>query len=139
AIAITTACPTSPRRSCRRRWRRSSSSSGSEGDMLKRNRTRHAWLALGVAVLAGACTETESKPPASEPSSHSGTTVSSTLALTPDDGALWVVNQDADSVSVIDTKTRALLAEIPLGTAPPAVDPVTQRFDPAIAPRSLAI
>lgn len=93
---------------------------------------------LGAAVFAGACTELESEPPGTKTSEHSGTTVSSTIAITPDDAELWVVNQDADSVSVIDTKTRALVAEIPLGAAP-KVDPDTQRFDPAIAPRALAI
>lgn len=101
-------------------------------------RNRTLAFSLALAVVAASCTETETRPPATTSNPHSGTTVSSTLALTPDDGALWVVNQDADSVSVLDTQTRALLAEIPLG-APPAVDPETQRFEPAIAPRSLAI
>src|SRR3954464_9689641 len=49
--------------------------------------------------------------------------VSSTIALTSDDRALWVVTPDADSVSVIDPATRALVAEIALGTAPPARAP----------------
>ena len=56
-----------------------------------------------------------------------------------DDGALWVVNPDSDSVSVIDPTTRTLVAEIPLGPAPPAVDPPTQRYEPAVQPRALAI
>ncbi|HEX4460931.1 MAG TPA: hypothetical protein VIA18_23285 [Polyangia bacterium] len=65
--------------------------------------------------------------------------ISSSLALTSDDAQLWVVNQDSDSVSLLDAKARTLTAEIALGTAPPAVDPVTMRFDPAISPRALAI
>jgi YVTN family beta-propeller protein len=65
--------------------------------------------------------------------------VSSTLALTSDDRALWVVTPDADSVSVIDPVGRKLLAEIPLGAAPPAVDATTQRFEPSVKPRALAI
>ena len=44
-----------------------------------------------------------------------GPQASSTIALTSDDRALWVVNPDADSVSVIDPATRALVAEIALG------------------------
>lgn len=66
-------------------------------------------------------------------------TVSSTIALTSDDRALWVVNPDADSVSVIDPATRALVAEIALGAAPPALDATTQRYEPSIKPRALAI
>src|SRR6185312_10939418 len=51
----------------------------------------------------------------------SGATASSTIALTSDDRALWVVNPDADSVTVIDPATRAALAEIPVGAAPVGV------------------
>lgn len=65
--------------------------------------------------------------------------VSSSIALTSDDRALWVVSPDADSVSVIDPASRTLIAEIPLGTAPPAVDPGTQRYEPKVTPRALAI
>ncbi|MFI5289524.1 MAG: hypothetical protein ACHQ17_07735 [Polyangia bacterium] len=64
--------------------------------------------------------------------------VSSTIALTSDDSELWVVDQDADAVSLIDPSTRALIAEIPLGPAP-AVDPVTRRFEPRVKPRALTI
>jgi YVTN family beta-propeller protein len=70
---------------------------------------------------------------------HSGTTVSTSILLTADDRELWVVNPDADSVSVIDPDARVLLAEIPLGAAAPAVDPQTKRFDPAVSPRALAL
>ena len=73
------------------------------------------------------------------PAAGSGTRVSSSLALTKDDATLWIVNQDSDSVSVIDTGKGALLEEIPLGASPPAVDPTTMRFDPAVLPRSLAL
>jgi YVTN family beta-propeller protein len=68
-----------------------------------------------------------------------GTTVSSSLALSSDDHTLWVVNQDADSVSVIDVDKRTILAEIPLGSKAPALDPTTKRFDPAVMPRALAM
>jgi YVTN family beta-propeller protein len=64
--------------------------------------------------------------------------VSSSIALTSDDRALWVVNQDSDSVSVLDPASRKLVAEVALGAAP-AVDPTTMRFDPAVRPRALAL
>ncbi len=73
--------------------------------------------------------------------STSGTapTVSSTIALTSDDRALWVVSPDADSVSVIDPKSRSLIAEVLLANAPPAVDAQTERYEPSVKPRALAI
>ncbi|MFI5288214.1 MAG: hypothetical protein ACHQ17_01125 [Polyangia bacterium] len=65
--------------------------------------------------------------------------VSSTLALTADDAWLWVVNPDADSVSLIDAHARALTAEVPLAAQPPAVDATTGRYDPQVRPRALAL
>ncbi|MGZ3441352.1 MAG: YncE family protein, partial [Polyangia bacterium] len=64
-------------------------------------------------------------------------TSSSTIALTSDDRTLWVVNPDADTVTVIDPATRAVLTEIALGAAP-AVDSAG-RYEPAVKPRALAI
>ncbi len=92
-------------------------------------------IAAAAALTAGCGGDTEPPPPAPE---ESGTTVSSTLALTSDDKNLWVVNQDADSVTVIATQTRSIVAEIPLG-ATPAPDPATKRYEPAQKPRALAI
>jgi YVTN family beta-propeller protein len=66
-------------------------------------------------------------------------TVSSTVAVTSDDKSLWVTNPDSDSVSVVDVASRKLIAEVLLGNAPPTVDPVTKRFEPAVKPRALAI
>ncbi len=85
-----------------------------------------------LAICAG-CSSGPTNIPAAAPA------VSSTIAMTSDDRALWVVNQDADSVSVIDPVKRTLVAEIALGSAPPSVDPTTQRFDPKVLPRALAI
>jgi YVTN family beta-propeller protein len=79
--------------------------------------------------LLGACTS--SLPPPAPPSSSS-------IALTSDDHELWVVNADADSVSVIDAGAKKKLAEIKLGEAP-AVDASTGRYDPKVRPRALAI
>ena len=70
-------------------------------------------------------------------SSPAVATSSSTIALTSDDRELWVVNPDADSVTVIDPATRAVLAEIALGPTP-TVD-ANGRYEPAVKPRALAI
>ncbi len=65
--------------------------------------------------------------------------VSRALALTADGASLWVVNPDSDSVSVIDTSSRTLRREISLSGNIPAVDPTTNRYDPPVTPRALAL
>lgn len=97
-------------------------------------------IVVGTALASCSGTDTETTPPPPPPvETPFGTTVSSSLALSKDDHTLWVVNQDADSVSVLDTDKRSILAEIPLGSKPPALDPSTKRFDPAVLPRALAV
>jgi YVTN family beta-propeller protein len=93
--------------------------------------------AVGLSPACGGAPSTSTSSGEPPSSSTQATTSSTTLALTDDDRQLWVVNPDADSVSVIDTEARALLAEIPLGPSPTR-DPVTKRFDPKVAPRALA-
>src|SRR5262245_32306580 len=96
------------------------------------------WSSLPIAALALApfalgCSYAEELSPAPRPPAPlPAGTISSTIALSSDDLELWVVNPDADSVSVIDTMTRSRKAEILLAPAPPRVDPVTQRFDPLV-------
>jgi YVTN family beta-propeller protein len=104
-------------------------------------RTLRFWLGLGGAVALAACTAIEESPPVKEEPVvvASGTTASTTILLTGDDSELWVVNQDADSVSVIDPETRKLVKEIALSDAPPSVDAATKRFDPKVSPRSLTL
>jgi DNA-binding beta-propeller fold protein YncE len=58
------------------------------------------WQLLMVACLAGC---------GGGPSTALVPPVSSSLALTVDDRALWVVNPESDSVSVIDPIARVLL------------------------------
>ena len=102
---------------------------------------RHPCVALAPsgALVVGCTGGAEVEPnPGDAPKGHSSTE-SSTLALTSDDRFLWVVNPDADSVSVIDTANRVLLQEIALTGAPPGLDPVTGRFEPAATPRALAL
>jgi YVTN family beta-propeller protein len=89
-------------------------------------------LLLFLAVLVpGACNASGA------PTGHQAH--SSPIAVTPDGAHLFVVHPDADSVSEIDLATRAIENEILLASAPPAQDPMTQRFDPAVAPRALAL
>jgi YVTN family beta-propeller protein len=82
------------------------------------------------ATLAAGCNHASTQPGAP--------VASSSLALTSNDRALWIVNPESDSVSLVDTQARALVAEVALGPAP-AMDATTQRFDPAVRPRALAI
>src|SRR5262252_1260448 len=96
------------------------------------------WGCIGLGSLLASCGG-ESAPPPPPPGPGSGTTVSSSIALSKDDKTLWVVNQDDDSVSVIDTEKRSLVDEIALGSTPPSVDPMTQRYEPTVMPRALAI
>src|SRR5690242_19716533 len=83
---------------------------------------------LLIALVAAGC----SAPP------HAAPAVSATLALTSDDRALWVVNPDSDSVSVLDPSKRARVDEIALARSP-TVDPITGRYEPSVKPRALAI
>ncbi|MDB4968654.1 MAG: Surface antigen [Myxococcales bacterium] len=84
-------------------------------------------LRLALVVAAVGCSGSSNRAPVA----------SSTIALSADGRALWVVNPDADSVTVIDPATRAVVAEVALGP-PPAVA-ANGRFEPAIKPRALAI
>jgi len=63
---------------------------------------------------------------------------SSSIALSRDGATLFVVNPDSDSISIIDTADRALVAEVLLAPAPPAVD-AAGAFTPAVMPRALVV
>lgn len=109
-------------------------------------------LVLVVSGLAAACSASPAPSDASTPadgSTDSGALDASvaspvalhsaSIAIAPDGRTLYVVNADADSVSVIDPIARARMAEIALANAAPQLDPATGRFDPAIGPRALAL
>ena len=90
-------------------------------------------VALVTLVLAGsACSSSPSAP--TSPQTHS-----SPIAVSPDGSRLFVVHPDADSVSILDRGTRSIEREVLLASAPPTVDPSTQRFTPAVGPRALAL
>ncbi len=86
-----------------------------------------------LSIALAAC----GSPPS--PALPAAPAASSTIALTSDDATLWVVNPDADSVSVVDARARTLVAEVLLGKDHPARDPQTQRYEPRVKPRALAI
>ncbi|HUJ60986.1 MAG TPA: hypothetical protein VLX92_20925, partial [Kofleriaceae bacterium] len=91
---------------------------------------------LSIALCLAACGGGGSHHPDAAPPAMSYAH-SSSIALAPDGSALYVVNADLDSVSVIDPNTRALVAEIPLGPTP-AVD-ASGEYAPAVMPRALAV
>jgi YVTN family beta-propeller protein len=64
---------------------------------------------------------------------------SAPVAVSPDGARLYVVHPDADSVTILDAGKRTIVQEILLGTAHPAPDPTTGRYDPAVGPRALAL
>jgi YVTN family beta-propeller protein len=92
---------------------------------------RVALFAFAVATPWGCSSSSPS------PTSHQAH--SSPIAISPDGAHLYVVHPDADSVSILDLATRSIEHEILLGNAAPSVDPTTQRFDPAVSPRALAL
>ena len=92
---------------------------------------------LVTFVLAAACPSacgSSPSPALSRVQSHSGA-----LAITPDGSRLFVVHPDADSVSILGVASRAIENEVLLAGAPPGVDPATQRFEPSVMPRALAL
>jgi YVTN family beta-propeller protein len=64
---------------------------------------------------------------------------SSSIAASPDGSLLFVVHPDADTVTILDRASRAILHDVLLGSAVPAQDPSTSRYTPAVGPRALAV
>ncbi len=95
--------------------------------------TKHALLA---ALSLAAC-YSKPAPPDATGGSTGSIAHSSSIALSDDGATLYVVNADSDSVSVIDTASRAATAEISLGPAPTADG--SGNFAPAVMPRALAL
>ena len=96
-------------------------------------RRHRAPLWLFAALALGACGGGSGAASLPVPP-HSGS-----LAVSPDGTRLYVVHPDADSVTILDAQKRSIVQEVMLGDAPPAVDPTSERYDPAIAPRALAL
>ncbi len=96
---------------------------------------RAAFIAVAV-LAASACTDSGTVVPLGGESVHS-----SSIAISADASTLYVVNPDADSVSILDTHApsgKAIVQEVLLAAAAPARD-AEGRFDPAVEPRALAL
>jgi YVTN family beta-propeller protein len=101
--------------------------------------TRHPLVIAGVALCGlaadglGACSSAASGP------AHGESGHSSSIAVSADGSAIYVVNADADSVSFLDAHAGKLTREVLLAAAAPQVDATTGRFDPSVLPRALAL
>src|SRR5690242_8693123 len=94
---------------------------------------RSALLVIACAACASPHHTAPDAPPAAPWLAHS-----SSIAISSDGATVFVVNADADSVSLIDTKARTLSAEVLLAGAHPAVD-ASGNYTPAVMPRALAL
>jgi YVTN family beta-propeller protein len=90
-----------------------------------------------LALMVAGCHGHESAKPDAATPALASSAHSSSLALSGDGATLYVANADTDSISVIDTLTRSLTAEIALGP-PPMVDG-SGAYAPAVMPRALAL
>jgi YVTN family beta-propeller protein len=89
---------------------------------------------------AGSPPDSGTTPDAGSPHPDQGQPqVSRSLALSADGKSLWVVNTESDSISQIDIPSLTLTREIPIAASPPAVNPITSRYDPSVRPRSIAL
>lgn len=88
---------------------------------------------LGVTLTMGGCNSAGTIVPLGGESDHS-----SSIAVSPDDATVYVVNADADSVSFIDTASRQLAREVLLAPTPPALDS-SGHYAPGVEPRALAL
>jgi YVTN family beta-propeller protein len=106
---------------------------------------RCAALCVGLAALVACGSDPSSTAPPSHavsppalPPPGSQQTHSGSLVASRDGAHLFVVNPDADSVSVLDVATRTILHEVLLAPAAPAPN-AAGRYDPAVEPRALAL
>jgi len=84
------------------------------------------WVGLVIMLIVGIHTNHIPTTSASQdlsdyPVDIASKQSSSCIALTPDGSTLLVVNPDSNSLSLVDTATRSLLAEIPVGLEPRTV------------------
>lgn len=94
-----------------------------------------AVVGLALVAAGSGCTEAGTTVPLGGESEHS-----SSIALSSDGSTLYVVNPDADSVSILDAHSGRIVREIPLAkSAPQRTTGTLWRYDPAVEPRSLAL
>jgi YVTN family beta-propeller protein len=90
----------------------------------------------GAARSEGGQSDGEDATP---PTADARPTHSASLAASPDGSRLFVVHPDADTVSIIDRASRSIVHDVLLAAAPPAQDPSTHRYAPAVGPRALGV
>jgi DNA-binding beta-propeller fold protein YncE len=96
------------------------------------------WLSLlGLGFGALACDEA-SLPAANGSVAPVQQAHSSSIAVSADHERLFVVNPDADSLSLLDLRAQRLLHETKLAGVGPALGP-DGRYDPVVGPRALAL
>ncbi|HEY1954529.1 MAG TPA: c-type cytochrome [Polyangiaceae bacterium] len=94
---------------------------------------------LALCALIVGCSSSPSQPDAGPDAGAPALAGhSSAMAITHDGATLYVVNPDADSVSVVDTAGRTLSREVLLGASHPELDG-SGNFAPAVMPRALAL
>ncbi|HEX3342915.1 MAG TPA: di-heme oxidoredictase family protein [Polyangiaceae bacterium] len=99
------------------------------------SRRAFPWVAFAVVGVGGGCdAQGGTVLPVPGFSTHS-----SSIALSADQGTVYVVNAESDSVSFVDVRQRTLVREVLLEGASPGRDPATNRFDVAVGPRALAL
>lgn len=88
----------------------------------------YALLVLLFSAMSGYFTQLEVAHGQTLDAEFNRPTTSSPIALSADNGLVWVVNPDDDSVSVIRTDTDVVIRKIPVGDEPQsvAVDPNNQ-------------
>ncbi|HEY4118195.1 MAG TPA: beta-propeller fold lactonase family protein [Byssovorax sp.] len=104
---------------------------------------RHDTLRLAGALLAallalGASSCSSSPPEAAVIVTGTPGARTSSIAISSDGATLYVVNADADSISIVDAKGRRLVREILLAGAHPAVD-ASGAYTPSVLPRALTL
>ena len=119
-IASTTACRRSRRQACPPRWPTRSPSRSLPWSTRERVHLRHdepAVQRLEVTARRHYCARSRASSRAATPPAPAAAqqTHSSPIATSPDGARLFVVHPDADSVSILDAASRAIVHEVLLG------------------------
>jgi len=92
-----------------------------------------AMRAALAALAVAACSQSGTVLPLGGESLHS-----SSIAVSADGSTLFVVNPDADSISILDAHAGRIVREVMLSATPPQRDP-EGRYAPTVEPRALAL
>ena len=100
---------------------------------LRRALVLAAALALGASSCGSSSPSEAAVIVTGAPGAHT-----SSIAISSDGATLYVVNADADSISILDAKGRKLVREVLLAGAHPAVD-ASGAYTPSVLPRAITI